>query len=318
MQLKFKRQRAMLLAALTCALPHFALSQDYRSSANATTNPETVGFSEKKLAHIKARMQSYVDERKLAGLSTLLARKGRIVHFEQYGLQDLERQTPMQANTIFRLASMTKPITSVAVMMLIEQGKLRLDDPVEKYLPAFALTKVYSVEGKFAPLARSITIQDLLMHTSGLTAAKFGNTPVHRQYREAELGKAASLKELVSRLATLPLLHQPGTAWSYGLSPDVLSRIVEIVTGVPFEQFVEQKILQPLQMRDSGFYLPEEKRIRLAAAYTTANGNGLQRACHKPLPARQFGHGLNRDGLLAVRANALEPRRVGRRACAQA
>lgn len=257
----------LLLSVATCA----------QKSPEATfplTSPETLGFSSAKLEQTRQQMQRYVDERKLPGLITLLARQGKVVHAKKYGMQDIENNRPMQFNTIFRLASMTKPLTSVAVMMLVEQGKLHLDDPASKFIPEFAYTKVYGAEGKLVPLARAITIKDLLTHTSGL--AGMGKSPVMEMYRQAELGKVSSLAASVSRLATLPLAHQPGASWTYGLSTDVLARVVELISGIAFDRFLAQNIFAPLKMDDTGFSVPAKKRSRFAAMYAAQDGRRLK------------------------------------------
>lgn len=257
----------LLLSVATCA----------HKSPEATfplTPPETLGFSSAKLEQTRQQMQRYVDERKLPGLITLLARQGKVVYAEKYGMQDIENNRPMQFNTIFRLASMTKPLTSVAVMMLVEQGKLHLDDPASKFIPELAYTKVYGAEGKLVPLARAITIKDLLMHTSGL--AGMGKSPVMEMYRQAELGKVSSLAASVSRLATLPLAHQPGASWTYGLSTDVLARVVELISGIAFDRFLAQNIFAPLKMDDAGFSVPAKKRSRFAAMYAAQDGRRLK------------------------------------------
>jgi len=233
--------RSSIWAGSVLLLSDAAYSQKSHEAAFSLTPPETLNFSSAKLEKARQQMQSYVDERKFPGLITLVARRGKIVHAEKYGMQDIENNRPMQFNTIFRLASMTKPITSVAVMRLCEQGKLQLDDPVSKFIPVFAQAKVYGAAGKLAPLARPITIEDLLMHTSGLAMPGMGSSPVQEMYRQVELGKAASLADFVSRVAALPLAHQPGASWTYGLSTDVLARVVEVTSGMPFDRFIAQK-----------------------------------------------------------------------------
>jgi len=272
---RFKIIRAGLLG-ITLFLPIAMLAQNAKVHEFPTAKPEALGFSEAKLKKMQQDMQRYVDERKLAGIVTLVARQGKVVHAEKYGMQEIENERPIQLNTIFRMASMTKPLTSVAVMMLYEQGRLKLDDPVSKFIPAFAETKVYATAGKLAQLDRPITIKDLLMHTSGITASAFGNSPVHVMYREADLGSAPTLDDFVSRLASLPLLHQPGGSWSYGLSTDVLARVVEVVSGIPFDRFLVRQVIEPLKMYDTDFMVPKEKRGRFAALYKTENTDGLK------------------------------------------
>lgn len=244
--------------------------------------PEALGFPAQKLEAIKQHIRGYVDRQVLSGVVVLLAREGKIVLADAYGMRDLEQRLPMQLGTIFRIASMTKPLTSTALMMLCEQGRVELDDPVSRYLPEFAATRVYAGEGKTEPLARPLTVRDMLTHTSGLTSGQFGNTPLHKQYRASDLDQATDLADFVTRLARLPLLHQPGAAWSYGHSTDVAARLVEVISGMPIEQYVTQHILQPLGMNDTSYRLEEEKMNRLAAVYTTRGGEGLQRLDVRP------------------------------------
>jgi CubicO group peptidase (beta-lactamase class C family) len=281
-----KFSRSLVLAATILLLPISAAAQQ---DGFPTASPQAMGFSAAKLGRMQKHLQRYVDEQKLAGVVTLVASKGKIVHFEKYGMRDIEAKSRMKKNTIFRLASMTKPLTSVALMMLYEQGRVRLDDPIAKYIPEFAQTKVHAADGKLEAVARPITVKDALMHTTGLTAPGFGNSPVHKMYSEAGLGKAASLDDFTKRLAALPLLHQPGARWSYGFSTDVVARIVEVVAEMPFGQFVEQKILQPLEMRDTGFTVPDEKLDRFAVVYAAQEGKEMKRV-EAPLPAFPRGN----------------------------
>lgn len=239
--------------------------------------PETLGFPAQKLEAIKQHIRGYVDRQVLSGVVVLLARDGKIVLADAYGMRDLEQRRPMQFGTIFRIASMTKPLTSTALMMLIEQGRLGLDDPVSRYLPEFAATRVDAGEVKTVPLERPLTVRDMLTHTSGYTSGQFGDTPLHKLYRASDLDQAADLEDFASRLAKLPLLHQPGAAWSYGYSTDVVARLVEVISGMPIEQYVTQHILQPLGMEDTSYRLEEAKTERLAAVYTTRGGGELQR-----------------------------------------
>jgi len=191
------------------------------------TKPEKVGLSTERLNRIKPLMQSYVDKNKLSGLITLVARQGKIVQFEKYGLMGIDK--PMQINTIFQIASMTKPITSVAAMMLYEEGYFQLDDPVAKYIPEFKELKVFSYKDKdgihVVDQIKPMTIENLLTHTSGLSYP-YGNTPVDSMYEVADLF-GGNLKDMIQKLAKIPLLYQPGTRWQYSRSSDVLAYLVE-------------------------------------------------------------------------------------------
>src|SRR6266404_6649036 len=238
------------------------------------SRPEGSGFSTERLARITKLFQADVDKGAIPGAVLLVVRDGKLVYRQALGYQDREKRIPMKADAIFRIASMTKPITSVAVMMLAEEGKIDLIAPVVQYLPEFRDVKV-GVEktdgntGKtaltFEDPKRAMTVQDLLRHTSGLVYGPFGNSLVHQAYNKANLFDGSqTLAEFVTKLSKLPLAHQPGTVWEYGMSTDVLGRIVEVVSGMAFDQFVEQRITGPLGMRDTAFYLSGAQGSRLA------------------------------------------------------
>jgi len=239
----------------------------------AAKRPEEFGFATEHLDRITQFFQGDVDKGAIPGAVVLVARQGHIVYMQALGYQDREKHTPMKADAIFRIASMSKPVTSAAVMMLAEEGKIDLLAPVAQYLPEFKNVKVgvekKDPEGKTAltmeDVQRPMTVQDLLRHTSGLVYGPFGNTLVHQEYREANLfDNGQTLAEFVSKLAKLPLAHQPGTVWEYGMSTDVLGRIVEVVSGMPFDRFVEERITKPLGMPDTVFYLSAGQAPRLA------------------------------------------------------
>jgi CubicO group peptidase (beta-lactamase class C family) len=235
---------------------------------------EDIGFSTERLVRITKFFQGDVDKGAIPGAVLLVAREGKLVYQQALGFQDREKRIAMKPDAIFRIASMTKPITSVAVMMLAEEGKIDLIAPVAQYLPEFKDVKV-GVEktdgntGKatlsFEDPKRAMTVQDLLRHTSGLVYGPFGNSLVHQAYNKANLFDASqTLAEFVTKLSKLPLAHQPGTVWEYGMSTDVLGRIVEVVSGVAFDRFVEDRITGPLGMRDTAFYLSGGQGSRLA------------------------------------------------------
>ncbi len=239
-------------------------------------NPAEVGMSAERLGKIQPAMQALVDSGKFAGILTLVARKGKIAHLETAGFRDLASSKPMTEDALFRIYSMTKPVTSVAIMMLYEAGKLDLDDPVSKFIPEFAETKVYAGGGAqnptVVPLKRAITLADLLSHTSGLTYGSFGQTPVDTLYRAANLFSSASNAAFAQKVARLPLRFQPGTRWLYGVSTDILGRVVEAASGMSLGEFFSQRIFAPLDMFDTGFYVPKEKRDRLATLYRKRDG----------------------------------------------
>jgi CubicO group peptidase (beta-lactamase class C family) len=244
--------------------------------------PEDVGFSSARLKRIGDAMRRFVDEGTIAGAVTLVARQGKVAHFEATGLMDREARRPMERDTIFRLASMTKPITVVAALLLFEEGRFLLDDPISDYLPEFARTKAFVEDShhgvEVADLERPITIRHLLTHTSGLTSDGYANDPVSQIYaRERILRPDEALAEKVRRLASLPLAHQPGTRWTYGLSHDVLGRLIEVSSGQPLDVFLEQRIFGPLEMTDTGFSVPPPKIGRLATIYASDGRGGLRR-----------------------------------------
>lgn len=267
----------MTMKRIAFILIQLFLFQVVNSQGLPTVKPEEAGLASDRLNRIKPVMQSYVDENKLPGLITMVARQGKIVHFEKYGMMDLDK--PMQLNTIFRIASMSKPITSVAVMILYEEGHFQLDDPIAKYIPEFKDLKVFSTKDKdgihLEDQIRPMTIRDLLIHTSGLTYGIFGNTVVDSMYRSANLW-AGTLKEMVQELSEIPLLYQPGTKWNYSFSTDVLGYLVEEVSGKSFDKFLKEKIFEPLKMKDTDFYVPKEKINRCSAIYGVSDNNGIK------------------------------------------
>jgi CubicO group peptidase (beta-lactamase class C family) len=236
--------------------------------------PEDLGFSSERLARMTQFFQNEVDRGAIPGATLLIAREGKLVYLEAPGYQDREKSVPMKRDAIFRIASMTKPITSVAVMMLAEEGKIDLLAPVSQYVPEFknvrvGVEKTDSSTGKpalsLADPQRPMTVQDLLRHTSGLVYGPFGTSLVHQAYNRADLfDNDQTLAEFVSKLSKLPLAHEPGSVWEYGMSTDVLGRIVELVSGMPFDRFVESRITRPLGMHDTGFYLSAAQVPRVA------------------------------------------------------
>jgi CubicO group peptidase (beta-lactamase class C family) len=237
--------------------------------------PEIVGFSPARLRRIDEVMHRLVDGGKIAGAVTLLARHGQIAHCGTYGQMDLVDGGPMRRDAIFRLASMTKPITAAAVMMLFEEGHFLLDDPIAGFIPEFARTRVFVRETdaglEVADLERPITIRHLLTHTAGLTYDFWGTGPVHRLYqREGNFRADQPLEREVARLAARPLVFQPGSHWEYSVAIDVLGRLVEVVSGQPFDAFLHDRIFEPLEMSDTGYFVPPAQRARLAAVHTSA------------------------------------------------
>jgi len=247
--------------------------------------PESVGFSSRRLARINVVMQRYVDEQKLAGMVTLVARRGQVVHFEKFGMADREAGTPMTLDTIFRIYSMTKPITSTAILMLFEEGLLRLTDPISRYIPAFGQVKVLdNTVGsgvRLVDLARPITVRDLLTHTAGLSYGFDEGVYIDDLYRQhlwgpLEANPDLTPAEIVGAVAKLPLVYQPGTQFRYSFATDVLGYLVQVVAGMPFDQFLQQRIFEPLGMVDTDFWVPSEKVDRFAAVYSQDELGGLK------------------------------------------
>jgi CubicO group peptidase (beta-lactamase class C family) len=236
--------------------------------------PEQAGFDARRLARLDAHFARYVDDGRLAGWQLAIARDGRVVHSSMHGHRDAEAGLPVEADTLWRLYSMTKPITSVAAMMLWEEGRFELTDPISDWLPEFADMRVYdkgSANQPFTvPAAEPIRVWHLLTHTSGLTYGFLHTSVVDALYRKAgydlTMKPGADLAEVSRDFAALPLLFQPGTAWGYGVSTDVLGRLVEVVAGVPLPEFVRTRILEPLGMRDTSWSVPRDEG-RLAALY---------------------------------------------------
>lgn len=249
-----------------------------------TAVPADVGFSAEKLDEIAPALQGYVDKGQTPGFLTAVARKGKIVHFETVGMRDVENEKPVEADTIFRIYSMSKPITSVAVMILYQDGHFQLDDPVEKYIPEFKDMKVFNEEQTETHDAKTkMTIKHLLTHTSGLVYG-WGDKPIDKLYSELRIFRRGStLEEMVQKLAKIPLLHEPGQRWTYGVSTDVLGYLVEVVSGMPFEDFLQNRLFLPLGMVDTAFSVPKEKVEKFAALYRPTEEGGLRLARNAPL-----------------------------------
>jgi CubicO group peptidase (beta-lactamase class C family) len=237
-----------------------------------TVLPKAAGFDPVRLEVLHATTKRFVAEGQHAGLITLLARDGKIVDFQTYGYRDMERQLPMERDTICRVYSMSKIITCVATLMLVEEGRLNLDDPVAKYLPEFKDVKVWTGgtadAPQLEPLKRPITIKHLMTHTSGLFYDFSGENPeLIKLWRNANLWTGPGLTNFITKLAMLPLKHQPGDAWTYGVNQDVQGAVIERITGKTFGAFLEERIFRPLGMKDTGFDVPPEKMSRLAKTY---------------------------------------------------
>lgn len=236
-------------------------------------NAADLGFSPSRLARLTERMRRGVASGEIPGAVVLIARRGRIAYEECFGWQDRASSKPMRADALFRIASMTKPITSMAAMMLVEEGRLGLADPVDEYIPAFSGMSVWAPETglhntlgvRVEPAHRAMTVHDLLRHTSGLAYGFTGEHPVKKLYLSLEVSNPhITNEEHVARLSALPLMHQPGSAWEYGVSTDVLGRVIEIVSGQPLAQFVAERIAGPLGLPDTAFSAPADQLHRCA------------------------------------------------------
>ena len=253
----------------------------------AEARPETVGFSSQRLERLHAAVQKKIDDKQMPGMVTVLARHGKIVDFQTYGKKDLAGGAPMDKDTIFRIYSMTKPVTGVAMMILYEQGKWNPDDRISQHIPEFAHLKVFKgMDANGQPMleepAHPPTMAELMSHNAGFTYGIFGNTAVDKMNRDAGVLRSANLQEMIDKLAKLPLLYQPGSKWVYSVSVDIQGYLVEKMTGKTLGEFLRDNIFQPLGMKDTAFHVAEDKRSRFAPLYAmnaqgslapTAGGN---------------------------------------------
>jgi CubicO group peptidase (beta-lactamase class C family) len=248
----------------------------------AVQHPEALGFSPAGLQTLTKAYQGYVDSGQLPGAVLLVARGDKVALFQAVGFQDREKKIPMKTDSIFRLASMTKPIVSVAAMTLVEAGKLDLDAPVSQYLPEFKGLEVgveHTDEGTgkttltMEPQKRPMIVQDLLRHTAGLVYGQFGDHLIHKMYRDANVSdRNETLAQMVTKLSKLPLAHQPGEVWEYSMAVDVLGRVIEVVSGQPLDQYVAEHVAAPLHMKATDFYVHEGDVARLAQAQPGPDG----------------------------------------------
>ena len=241
--------------------------------------PEAAGFSSQRLQRLDASMQRLTDSKQIAGIVTLAARHGKIVHWKSFGMQDLASGRPMPKDAIFRIYSMTKPVVGVAMMILHEEGQWQPGDPIAKFLPEFANIKVFSkLDANGQPVLEDVqhppTMDELMTHTAGFTYGVFQRRWIDEQYLKTGVISPAtlefperSLEELVAKIAALPLAYQPGTQWEYSVSVDIQARIIEKLSGQSLADFLRKRIFEPLQMTDTGYYVPASKRARLAALY---------------------------------------------------
>ena len=276
-----RRFLALLLLA-ACAPGAFAAQAAEQSAAHesrdlAKAEPAAVGLRAEGMEALSAAMGKLVADGELAGVVTAVARHGKLAHFEVIGKQNIESDTPLAEDSIFRIHSMSKPITGVALMTFFDEGRFTLDDPVSKFLPELKGLKVAAGEKDGELLLEdadhAMTIRELVSHTAGLTYGFFSQTPVDQLYRQANiLDNSSTLADMVGKLAKIPLWAQPGAKWQYSVAVDVQGRLVEVLAGKPFDQVLRERVFEPLGMNDTAFFVPKEKADRLATLYRQAGG----------------------------------------------
>lgn len=271
-RVKRGRWTTVILAAI------FGLTLSAQPRDLSEAQPETVGFSSQRLERLHVLLQKYVEDGELPGMVTVLARHGKIVDFRTYGKRDLSSGAPMEKDAIFRIYSMTKPITGVAMMILYEQGKWSPGDPISRYIPEFAHLKVFKgVDSGGKPVVEQPshppTMAELMSHNAGFTYGIFGNTPVDKMYRDAHVLGSANLHEMITKLAAIPLLYQPGTRWVYSVSVDIQGYLVEKLSGKTLREFMRENVFEPLGMNDTAFHIASDKLNRFATLYA-ANAEG--------------------------------------------
>ena len=279
----FARFLVMAFLALEC---NYVLGAEFEMKE---AKPESVGFSSDRLGRLDRTMQDLVDRKIFAGMVTALARHGKVIDFKTYGKQTLESGAVMQRDTIFRCASMTKPVTAVAMMILYEEGKWRPEDPLAKYIPEFANLKVLASFGRdgkpvLEDPVHPPTVGELMSQTAGFTYGFSPNlNPIDKMYAEAKVLQSGSLQEFIEKLSKIPLAYQPGTRWVYSVSVDIQGYLVEKLSGKSLPDFMRERIFEPLGMKDSGFFVPQERLSRLAGTYRYNPANGSLASV--PIPA---------------------------------
>lgn len=258
-------------------IPALSVAGEHAAQELSVVDPSSVGMSPEKLQLVGDKVQSLIREKQIAGASVMVTRKGKIVYAETFGLRDIENKTPMEEDTIFRIYSMTKAVTTVAAMMLIERGKLNLGDDISKYLPEFKRAQVWKGEEGIAP-APPVTVKDLLCHTSGYSYGNIGVQAIDQAHlKNGSLIETTPLSRFCAQAALIPMVFEPGEGWLYGISTDLLGGVVERVSGITLDRFFQSQIFAPLGMVDTGFVIPENKRTRLAVAYDSDKKGSLSR-----------------------------------------
>lgn len=235
-----------------------------------------ISISNIKLDSLKKVLHAYVDKGELAGIQTAILKKNKLVHYSSYGYADIENKKPLDSLSIFRIFSMTKPITSVGLMQLYEQGKFKLEDPIHLYIPEFKEMTVYNKDNKIVPAKRQIKIIDLLRHSSGISYGRSPNPSLNTKYTEASLGSSKGLKEFIKRITKLPLLFEPGTDYEYGYSTDICGYLIEVLSGQSLDEYLQKNVLDPLKMKDTHFQLPEHKINHFTTGYRSGENGKLE------------------------------------------
>ncbi len=284
MPVRFRFAAALAAVALAATPASAVYAQGSRAAASSAglpsaANPEQVGFDSGRLQRLDAYMEQAVKSGRVAGMTTLLARHGKVVQFKTYGSRNLATNAPMDRDTIVRIYSMTKPITGVAMMILFEEGKWRLDDPVTRYVPEFKNLQVVSGfdgDGRpiLEPMKRPPTMREVMSHTAGFGYGLADVHPVDKLFREKEVLGATSLDDMIKRIATIPLIFQPGTSWRYSVAVDVQGAIIERITGQKLGDFMRDRIFRPLKMNDTAFFVPADKASRFSAVYVGNRDTG--------------------------------------------
>ena len=260
-----------------CLLAGLSILSGLPAKELPVVKPEDVGMSSAKLAKIDEVMNKRVADGKLAGAVVAIARKGKVVRFGTYGKMDLERDKPMRSDTVFRIYSMSKAITTAAALILLEKGKYRLEDSVSKFLPEFKELTVWK-DGEIGPVKRRMSVRDLMLHTSGLSYGFVGDGPVQLRYKKEKPidRETSSLPRMTKILSGIPLAFEPGSRWHYSVSIDVLGRLIEVWSGQTLEDFLGKSIFRPLDMKDTSFHVPKDKANRFAANYGPDGSGGLR------------------------------------------
>ncbi|SEI75015.1 CubicO group peptidase, beta-lactamase class C family [Dyadobacter koreensis] len=287
--LSFTKRNIVRFLCLLIFLP----TQSLHAQVLVEAKPESVGISSERLKRVDNVLQEYIDKQEVAGAVALLVKNGKIVYHKGFGQDDVNAKTPLKQDAIFRIASQTKAITSTAVMILFEEGKFLLDDPISKYIPSFQNPKILSKFNRAdstyttKPAKREITIRDLLTHTSGISYALIGSKEATAIYAKNDIPSGIGtpdyvLADVIKRLGKMPLVHEPGERFTYGLNSDVLGYLVEVVSGKSLSDFFKERIFEPLGMKDTYFYLPENKKNRLARLYTQDDNGKMIFAENRP------------------------------------